>query len=395
MPQLNLAGQFTAHMPKVIFYCESAICGGHEKMALMADGAIRRHYGQIEITWLTEGSNRQLVAALDKAGSSRIQIDSNPSFQFMRNPFSVIKKVLPVRRALKALNPDLIVVVAGGITNGFDGVIAARLAGIPICSYIPLAQSPLELGRRFPRLRAAAASLFFRAVPRYITIDTEQKNNLRSWHPGAEIAVVENFLPGPIPSSGRTPEAKQRLGIPGHLTTLAVIGRITFWQKAQDWLVSALGEGSFLDDKALVFVGDGHDSAELARLIADSAWRAHLFQFGWMENLDSVYEAVDLLLIPSRQEGVPQVMLEALARRIPVVASDRDGMKSWLPPEWRFPFRDAAAMQSAMGRALAGEPRDCWAAIERRLEVAKDERRFGVEFGEALAGLCARGARHE
>lgn len=364
-------------------------------MAVMADSAIRRHCGQIEITWLIDASNRQLVAALDKAGSAQVPTNLNPSFRFIRNPFSALKKLLRVRRALKSLNPDLILVVAGGITNGFDGVVAAYLAGVPICSYIPLAQSPLELGRRFPRLRAAVASLFFRAVPRYITIDAEQESNLRSWRPKAQIAVVENFLPEPIPSSRHTPEAKQRLGIPSHLTALAVIGRITFWQKAQDWLVGALGEGSFLEDKALVFVGDGPDSAELARLIADSPWRAHLFQFGWMENLDSVYEAVDLLLIPSRQEGVPQVMLEALARRIPVVASDRDGMKSWLPPEWRFPFRDAAAMQRAMGRALSGEPRDCWGAIEARLEVAKDERRFGVEFGDALAGFCARGARHQ
>jgi glycosyltransferase involved in cell wall biosynthesis len=133
----------------------------------------------------------------------------------------------------------------------------------------------------------------------------------------------------------------------------------------------------------------------LSRLIDDSPLRAHLLQFGWIKNLDSIYQAIDLLLIPSRLEGVPQVMLEALARRIPVVASDRDGMKSWLPPEWRFPFGDAAAMQRAIDRALAGGAGDHWEAIQRRLAVAKDERRFGVEFGDALTACCARSARRE
>jgi glycosyltransferase involved in cell wall biosynthesis len=384
-------------MRKVIFYCESKECGGHETMAVMADRAIRRHYGQLQITWLIDRSNAKLTAALDKAGSSRITIDLNPAFQLIRNPSSVLLKVRRARRALKNLEPDLVVVVQGGITSGFDGAVAAHLAGIPVCSYIPLAQTPPQLEpRRFSHLRGAAASLFFRTIPRFVTIDTEQAIYLHSWRPKAQVAVVENFLPGPINLLPHAPDARERLGIPRELTVLAVIGRIHFWQKAQDWLVNALGPGPFLKDKALVFAGDGPDSAELSRLIANSPWQGHLFQLGWVENLDALYQAIDLLLIPSRLEGVPQVMLEALARRIPVVASDRDGMKSWLPPDWRFPFRDAAALRNAIDGALAKRlAADHWEAIARRLAVAQDERRFGVEFGSALAVFSACGVRRE
>lgn len=365
-------------------------------MAIMADSAIRRHHGQLDIVWLIDDSNRELASALDKAGSSRMHTDLHPRFRFIRNPFSVLKKLLCVRRTVRNLIPDLILLVQGGITSGFDGALAAHMAGIPVCSYIPLAQSPLQLRRKpMPRLRTAFVSVFFKVIPRYITIDSEQERNLHSWRPKTHVVVVENFLPGQNPSRSHGPDAKERLGIPRELTVLAVIGRVTFWQKAQDWIVRALGEGSFLEDKALVFVGDGPDSAELARLLANSPRRAHLLQLGWAEDLDRIYQAIDLLLIPSRHEGVPQVMLEALARRIPVVASDRDGMKSWLPPEWRFPFRDAEAMQSAIKRALAGEPCDAWETIERRLEVANDERRFGVEFGNALAAFSERSARRQ
>ncbi len=365
-------------------------------MAAMADAAIRRHYGEIEITWLIDPSNLALATLIDKAGSSRIAINLNPTFRWIRNPISVLKKLLRVRRAFKKLNPDLVLLVQGGITNGFDGAVAARMASVPVCSYIPLAQSPLQLGRKIlPRLRTAIVSIFFRAIPRYVTIDSEQEASLRTWQPKAEVTVVENFLPGPIVSAPRRSEAKQSIGVPRELAVLAVIGRIHFWQKSQDWLLKALGEGIFLENKALIFVGDGPDSAALSRLIANSPRRSYLFQLGWRQDMDSIYQAVDLLLIPSRYEGVPQVMLEALARQIPVVASDRDGMKSWLPTDWRFPFGDAAAMQNAIHRALQGRSGDHWEAIERRLEVAKDERRFGVEFGNALAAFCARAAQRK
>ncbi len=382
-------------MRTVIFYCESTVSGSHEKMAVMAGAEIRRHGSQMEITWLIDPSNLALAMLIDEAGSTRVAVNLNPTFRWIRNPFSVLKKLFRVKRAFRKLNPDLILLVQGGITNGFDGALAARLAGIPVCSYIPLAQSPLQLGRNLPRLRTAFVAIFFRAIGRYITIDREQETSLRSWQPHAEIAVVENFLPGPIASAPRRPDAKEHIGIPRELTVLAVIGRIHFWQKAQDWLLKALGEGAFLEDKALIFAGDGPDSGELSRLIAKSPRRAHLFQLGWRAEMDSLYEAVDLLLIPSRLEGVPLVMLEALARRIPVVASDRDGMKSWLPAEWRFPFGDGAAMQKAINRALGGRADDHWEAIERRLEIAKDEHRFGVEFGSALAAFSARAAHRE
>jgi len=61
---------------------------------------------------------------------------------------------------------------------------------------------------------------------------------------------------------------------------------------------------------------------------------------GWKNDLREVYAATDVLLIPSKVEGVPLVMLEALSYRIPVVGTDRDGMRSWLPVEWRFRWGD-------------------------------------------------------
>jgi glycosyltransferase involved in cell wall biosynthesis len=200
---------------------------------------------------------------------------------------------------------------------------------------------------------------------------------------------VENYIPRPASHNQEVDEAKRRLGLPTATTVLGVIGRIEFRQKAQDWLARALGEDPFLEGKSLIFVGDGPDSRQLAELVRSSPWRSNIFIFDWSDKMDEIYNAIDLLLIPSRVEGVPLVMLDALARRIPVVASDRDGMKSWLPAAWRFPFGDAVAMKQAIGHALDKSQQGDWPMIEKHLVRVTDEERFAREFGNALLKYCA------
>jgi glycosyltransferase involved in cell wall biosynthesis len=56
----------------------------------------------------------------------------------------------------------------------------------------------------------------------------------------------------------------------------------------------------------------------------------------WQADTEAFYDSIDFLLIPSRFEGVPLVMLEALARGIPTLGSRRDGMRDLLPEAWLF-----------------------------------------------------------
>lgn len=61
-----------------------------------------------------------------------------------------------------------------------------------------------------------------------------------------------------------------------------------------------------------------------------------LYMHGWSQEPWDIAYNTDLLLIPSRFEGVPLVMLEALSLGIPILASNRDGMQEYLTADSLF-----------------------------------------------------------
>jgi len=90
------------------------------------------------------------------------------------------------------------------------------------------------------------------------------------------------------------------------------------------------------------------------------------------------------LLIPSRFEGVPLVMLEAMSCGLPVVASNVDGMAEVLPEAWLFASGNSRAMIDALLRvknsdyaALAESNKDL---VLREFSIT----RFCMKFSEAV-----------
>jgi glycosyltransferase involved in cell wall biosynthesis len=70
-----------------------------------------------------------------------------------------------------------------------------------------------------------------------------------------------------------------------------------------------------------------------------------------------LYQALDALVIPSRYEGLPLVMLEALSSGTAVLGSDRDGMKDLLPRQWRFKPNSPPALATALSHFVeTGRP---------------------------------------
>ncbi|MBM3998690.1 MAG: glycosyltransferase [Planctomycetes bacterium] len=137
-----------------------------------------------------------------------------------------------------------------------------------------------------------------------------------------------------VESIVRTPPADlAREGIPPNTPILLYVGRYDH-QKGIDWL-RAMSRAMLerLTHHHLVLVGDPTPQGDAARRAwnaSHSAERVH--HLGWRADVPALLRRADLLVVPSRWEGMPNAVLEAMAAGIPVLATDAEGVGEALGP---------------------------------------------------------------
>ncbi len=201
------------------------------------------------------------------------------------------------------------------------GVAAARLAGklgLPLIlsgrgtDVLVLGRKILLSGQVRRSLRSAA---FLHAVSQDLAREMERIGDL----PGGTVAVVENGVDPDFFKPGLRTGFRKRWGIPGSATLVLNVGRLDP-VKGQDLLVEALG----LLDKTyhLVIVGEGPYKAHLEALAEKKglADRVHLVGPLPPKDLSLCYRDADIFALPSRREGCPNALLEALASGVPCAA---------------------------------------------------------------------------
>jgi glycosyltransferase involved in cell wall biosynthesis len=116
-------------------------------------------------------------------------------------------------------------------------------------------------------------------------------------------------------------EAKRRLEIPASRVVLGAIGRLSA-EKGFDLLIRAacrlLDRGR---DIALLIAGDGGERGRLESLIAGTGRGDRIRLLGYRPDTLALYQAMDVLVLSSFREGLPNVLLEAMAVGVPVVAT--------------------------------------------------------------------------
>src|SRR5207253_6445170 len=82
-------------------------------------------------------------------------------------------------------------------------------------------------------------------------------------------------------------------------------------------------------------------------------------------------DRADLFVLPSRQEGLPRAMLEAMARGLPCIGSTVGGIPELLPAEDLVPPGDASALTQKIHDVL-GDPQRMARMSARNLEKARE-----------------------
>jgi glycosyltransferase involved in cell wall biosynthesis len=92
-------------------------------------------------------------------------------------------------------------------------------------------------------------------------------------------------------------------------------------------MIKALKPLLATDEVTLVIVGEGSERAALERMTERNGIRNQVSILGQVENVDALLAAADLLVHTSSVEGVPQVVIQALAAGKPVVATEVTGLR--------------------------------------------------------------------
>ena len=204
----------------------------------------------------------------------------------------------------------------------------------------------------------------------------------------APMRVLPNWidvdaLASDLPSSAQ--ECRDALGeADGPLAVC--VGRLAP-QKGQDVLLAAWPEvAARVPAARLVLVGDGPDADAVARLAAGLDGVRLLGPRPRRECL-LWSRAADVVVCPSRYEGMALVPLEAAALGTYVVASDAEGMDVGAPADVRrlVPVGDVAALADALREALEDRPR----AASRGEEAERWSRRHGRRAADAMLEVYA------
>ena len=362
---------------KIIVYDDNPDFGGHQVMTVLGVQALAADPSH-DLVFLLHPGNRKLIDRV-RAVSDGIILDApctTQRLQGIRNRLDT-HGVNRLCKLLEAQHADLLLCIQGDIEQSSQALVAAHRTGIECVSYLALPHRMTTMGARLGRLRDLCNQALIPLPDRFITISGGMASLLRERGATQPIAVVPNGITAP-PDPGPV-----RQGPP---VVLGMLGRIEFNQKQQDFMVRAFSAHPQTFSKyRLRIAGSGPDRKRLERQIAACPLHANISLEEWQTDPESFYAGIDLLIIPSRYEGVPLVMLEALARRIPVIASNRDGMQELLPSDWTFNPEDMTSFIQTFSRMESSWQNDIDRIREKVLEEHTLER-FRQRFVRAVTG---------
>lgn len=297
-----------------------------------------------------------------------------------------------LRRAVLALRPECVVVASGALHFHWPQVLALRLMGQRVLLYVPLLGTFASMGYRWGRCKDGFVRALYARVPSaWIAITEDQAETFRAWaRPAGPVFVLPNTVAAAIEQAPRVPARPLSVAQP---LRVLVLGRLDAHQKGLDMLLAHLAQASALELAGLHFriVGDGSYRAQIAAQLRRQPQLArHVELQAWMSACVAI-AASDVLLLPSRYEGVPLVMLEAMALGVPVVSADLPGTRPYVADGARFAVGD---MPGAMAILHGLRPQARRQALAQAGRASFEAQASGQAFAGHVQALVQRVRRH-
>jgi GalNAc-alpha-(1->4)-GalNAc-alpha-(1->3)-diNAcBac-PP-undecaprenol alpha-1,4-N-acetyl-D-galactosaminyltransferase len=321
-----------------IYYHNLSQSGGAERMACALASELSCRGRTVHLaSWNTKGA----------APFYRL----NPSVSF--SPLGTDKgwfgKTRKTLRLWRYLRDNRIHTLIGFVMSGDKSVyFAAKMAGTKII--VAERNAPVMYALRQTRLERALIMRMLGAASRI----TVQFSDYVKGYPDAlhsRIRVIQN----PVQQTTRI--ARPAEARKGRFTLLA-LNRLDDFQKQVICLVEAFAEiaGEF-PKWDLKIVGDGADREMIAKRISELGANSQITLIPQRQEIDELFESAHLFVIPSRWEGFPNALAEAMSHGLPAVGFEGcPGVSNLINDEgagWLVPGNgDSSLLAQTLGRAM-------------------------------------------
>lgn len=251
-----------------------------------------------------------------------------------------------------------VVLGAWAYPDGWAAVVLARMLGVPCV--VKVHGSDINLIAKQPGPRRMSAWALPRA-DRVVAVSRPLADEVAALGVARDrIAVVMNGVDGELFRVRDRAEARRALGLDPRAPLALYVGNLKPEKGPMDLAAAWPRVAAARPDARLVVVGDGPLRGDVTAAFADHAGSVTLAGAQPLAKIPTYLAACDLLVLPSRAEGTPNVVLEAFASGRRVVGSRVGGVPD-LITDARLgalaPAQDPAALADALIAAL-GTPYD-------------------------------------
>jgi len=309
--------------------------GAAENTFLTVKGLDKNRYEVILIRGLSHESNMgtsetsAVESSLEEAGRNGVRILTIPELVRRIDPFNDFKTVLKLIRIFREERPHIVHTHTS--KSGILGRWAALVAGVPVIIHTPHGHVFWGYFNEWKtKIFVFLERLTAKITDRIITLTKQEKNDHVRYHIAHEnkFTVVHSGVELSRFSHVRVDvaEMKTRLGIPERTFVVGTVGRLTAI-KGHKYLIEAARKIlQKIPDTAFVFLGDGELTNELKMQAASAGISDKVIFLGWRSDVAEVMSTFDLFILPSLNEGMGKVLVEAMAMGKPIIASDVGGI---------------------------------------------------------------------
>ena len=338
--------------------------GSAENTLLTAVGLQRRNYDVLLIKGLSlesgmpeveEAAVRKSLIEAERIG---VRLKTLPGLVRRIHPFKDVKTLLSLVFLLRRENPHIVHTHTS--KAGILGRWAARIARVPVVIHTPHGHIFWGyfnglVSRIYILLEQWTASVTDMIIP---LTEQEKKEHLRAGiAPGYKFATIHSGVDlDRFPSGSADPvQIKKDMGIPGDSLVVGTAGRLTPIKGHRFFLEAAKEILAVRPDVFFLVLGHGELMDSLKEMSSRLRIADRVKFPGWRPDVCTVMSAFDVFVLPSLNEGMGRVIVEAMALGKPVVASSIGGILDLVKDGWNgllVPAGDAGALAGAIIRLL-------------------------------------------